>query len=369
MKKFLLAALLAGPVCTVHAQSSVTLYGLIDEGLTFNSNQGGHRNYTAASSVMQGSRWGVFGTEDLGGGLKAVFRLESGFDINNGTMSQGSRLFGRQAYVGLTSNYGTLTMGRQYDPVVDYVQPISLVAFMGAYGGHPLDNDNLQDTYRVNNTVKYKTPTFGGASAEALYAFSNTAGGFNQNSAWSVGAGYANGAIALGGGVIKLDHPGLGTNGAVGASGSGSTSDYAALANTFVTGSVQNEWIASAAGTYTVGGAMFGIVYSHVLYEMPTSNVRFDNFEFDSSYYFTPFLRLSGAYTFTRGNVDLTDQQPRWHQFNLVLDYFLSKRTDVYLMGVYQRAAGDAQTARIYPMAASSSVNQYLARVAIRHKF
>jgi predicted porin len=45
---------------------------------------------------MQGSRWGVFGTEDLGGGLKAVFRLESGFDVNNGSMSQGSRLFGRQ---------------------------------------------------------------------------------------------------------------------------------------------------------------------------------------------------------------------------------------------------------------------------------
>lgn len=369
MKKFLLAALLACPVCAVYAQSSVTLYGLIDEGLTFNSNQGGSRNYTAAGSVMQGSRWGVYGTEDLGGGLKAVFRLESGFDVNSGAMSQGSRLFGRQAYVGLSSNYGTFTMGRQYDPVVDYVQPLSLVTFMGAYGGHPLDNDNLQDTYRVNNSVKYKSPTIDGASAEAMYAFSNTAGGFSANNAWSFGAGWSGGSVSLGAGVIKLDHPGSGTSGAVGSSGSGTTSDYASLANTFVAGSVLNQYIASAAGTYTVGGAVFGVVYSHVLYELPTSNVHFDNYEFDAGYYFTPFLRLSGAYTMTRGKVAVTDQEPRYHQFNLVLDYFLSKRTDVYLMGVYQRAAGDAEFARIYPMAASSNMNQYLARVAIRHKF
>jgi len=369
MKKYLWATLFLCPVLMAHAQSSVTLYGLIDEGLSFYSNQGGNRNYLAASSVMQGSRWGLLGTEDLGGGLKATFRLESGYDLNNGSMSQGNRLFGRQAYVGLISNYGTLTLGRQYDPVVDYVQPLSLVTFMGAYGGHPLDNDNLQDTYRVNNAVKFRTATYGGATAEAMYAFSNTSDGFNQNSAWSIGAGYQGGSVSLGAGVIKLEHPASNTTGAVGASGGGTTSDYASLANTFVPGNVQREWITSAAGTYTVGSAVLGIVYSHVLYVMPTSDVRFDNYEFDAQYYLTPFMRLSGAYTYTHGNVDATDSQPRYHQFNLVLDYFLSKRTDVYLMGVYQRAVGDAQFARIYPVAASSSVNQYLARVAIRHKF
>jgi GBP family porin len=240
---------------------------------------------------------------------------------------------------------------------------------MGAYGGHPLDNDNLQDTYRVNNSVKYKSPTFGGASAEAMYAFSNTAGGFSANSAWSFGAGYAAGGMSLGAGVIKLNHPGSGTNGAVGGSGGNTTSDYASLANTFVAGSVLNQYIAAAAAQYTIGGATFAAVYSHVLYELPTSNVHFDNYELDAAYFFTPSLRLSGAYTQTRGKVAITDEEPRYHQFNLVLDYFLSKRTDVYVMGVYQRAAGDAEAARIYPVAASSNVNQYLARVAIRHKF
>jgi len=372
MKKTLLVASLAAILSVpalVHAQSSVTLYGLIDEGLTFNSNQGGHRSYSAASSIMQGSRWGVLGIEDLGGGLKATFRLESGFDTNNGTMSQGNRLFGRQAYVGLISNYGTLTLGRQYDPVVDYIQPMSLVAFMGAYGGHPLDNDNLQDTYRVNNAVKFRTATYGGASAEAFYAFSNSAAGFSQNNAWSFGAGWTGGKLTLGAGVIKLDHPASNTDGAVGASGGNTTSDYAALANTYITGAVQREWIAAAAANYALGKALLSLVYSHVLYVMPSSNVRFDNFEFGTQYYLAPDLRLSGAYTYTMGNVDATNQQPRYHQFNLVLDYFLSKRTDVYLMGVYQRAAGDAPFARIYPVAASSGTNQYLARVAIRHKF
>ncbi|WP_256258783.1 porin, partial [Burkholderia ubonensis] len=94
------------------AQNSVTLYGLIDEGFNYTNNVRvngvGKTNYQLASGYAQGSRWGLRGSEDLGGGLKAVFVLESGFDVNNGRLGQGSRMFGRQAYVGLSeSRFGT----------------------------------------------------------------------------------------------------------------------------------------------------------------------------------------------------------------------------------------------------------------------
>ena len=102
----------------VYAQSSVTLYGIIDEGVNYNSNANGNRLYNLSSGVFQGSRWGLRGKEDLGGGLGAIFVLENGFDVNTGRLGQGGLLFGRQAYVGISSPYGTVTFGRQYDSVV-----------------------------------------------------------------------------------------------------------------------------------------------------------------------------------------------------------------------------------------------------------
>lgn len=127
MKKSLLALAALGAFAGVaHAQSSVTLYGIIDEGFNVNTNVKGQHLYNLSAGVLQGSRWGLRGTEDLGGGLKAIFVLENGFDENTGKMNQGGLLFGRQAYVGLSSNYGTVTLGRQYDSVVDYVGPLEV---------------------------------------------------------------------------------------------------------------------------------------------------------------------------------------------------------------------------------------------------
>jgi len=104
----------------------VTLYGIIDEGLTVTTNQAGHRNYQLSSLGLQASRWGFKGSEDLGSGTAAIFVLESGFDPTSGTLGQGGRIFGRQAYVGLSTRYGTFTTGRQYGPVVDSFQSLTI---------------------------------------------------------------------------------------------------------------------------------------------------------------------------------------------------------------------------------------------------
>ncbi|KIG03410.1 porin, partial [Caballeronia concitans] len=185
-----------------HAQSSVTLYGLIDAGLTYTNSQisgtgGGHSNWEMTSGAVQYSRWGLRGAEDLGAGMKAIFTLESGFNLNTGQYTSNNRIFNRLAYVGLSSrDYGTLTLGRQTDSMVDFVAPLALTGteFGGTHFAHPLDNDNLNDSFQINNAVKYLSPNMAGFRVGGLYGFSNQAGGFANNRAYSFGMSYVLGA-------------------------------------------------------------------------------------------------------------------------------------------------------------------------------
>jgi predicted porin len=117
MKKTILAAAALGSFSIVaQAQSSVTLYGLLDAGITYANKVAtstGHDSLVKyGDGVASGSRWGLRGTEDLGGGLKAIFVLESGFSTGDGTSGQGGALFGRQAFVGLAKDgIGSVTFG------------------------------------------------------------------------------------------------------------------------------------------------------------------------------------------------------------------------------------------------------------------
>jgi len=98
------------------AQSSVTLYGIVDTGIEYVSHASPNGSVVRMPGVTGElpSRWGLRGSEDLGGGLAAIFQLESGFNIRGGDLGQGGRLFGRQAFVGVKGPYGTLSFGRQY---------------------------------------------------------------------------------------------------------------------------------------------------------------------------------------------------------------------------------------------------------------
>lgn len=161
----------------VHAQGSVTLYGLIDEGFSMYTNVAGKHQYLLNSGVMQGSRWGLKGAEDLGGGYKTVFRLESGFDASTGKLSQGGLGFGRQAYVGLESPYGTVTLGRQYDSVVDNLGPLEAGDQWGGYiAAHPGDIDNFNNQFRTNNAIKYTSKAFAGFRFGGMYSLGGVAG-------------------------------------------------------------------------------------------------------------------------------------------------------------------------------------------------
>src|SRR5579859_7568246 len=118
----------AATVCTVaavipaHAQSSVQLWGALDAGVTMVTNQKGGHNYTMDNGIATPNLWGLRGTEDLGGGNKAIFELIDQFNLGTGAIfpTNGGGLFGRNAYVGLSNErYGKLTLGEQYDFMID----------------------------------------------------------------------------------------------------------------------------------------------------------------------------------------------------------------------------------------------------------
>jgi predicted porin len=168
------AALLAASPLLASAQSSVTLYGVIDTGVEYVSNVGANGNGLVRMPNLTAtvpSRWGIRGTEDLGGGLKSIFVLESGFSPDSGTSNQGGRLFGRQALVGLTNQYGTLSFGRQYT-MLFWATLDSDILGPNVYGSGSLDS-YLPNT-RADNAVSYKA-NFNGFVVGATYSFGRDA--------------------------------------------------------------------------------------------------------------------------------------------------------------------------------------------------
>lgn len=117
MKNNLFALAVLGSVATLaQAQSNITVYGIVDLGLAHENN--GKTSVTRMDSGnLNGSRLGFKGSEDLGGGLSAIFQLESGFTPDTGAQSDAARLFNRQSFVGLTGNFGAIKLGRQMNPV------------------------------------------------------------------------------------------------------------------------------------------------------------------------------------------------------------------------------------------------------------
>jgi predicted porin len=163
---------LAAPVC---AQSSVTLYGIVDEAGQFMNHvpTSGGKSGTSLSLISGGaqtSRWGLSVNEDLGGGYRTIVVLENGFDATNGTLKYGGRLFGRQSYIGVNSPYGTLTFGRQVTPVYDFDGAFDPVT--SALYSSPMYDPAFVG--RADNSAKYQGTLgvlAGQLLMDALYSF------------------------------------------------------------------------------------------------------------------------------------------------------------------------------------------------------
>ena len=187
------------------AQSSVTVYGIVDAGMVAERGGLGPSLTKLSSGVASSSRLGFRGREDLGDGLAAVFVLENGFSVDNGTIAQNGALFGRQAYVGLSGALGALTLGRQYTPYYrtlrDIGDPFGAVSLAGRAGNIMATNT------RTDNLVQYISPAFGNVRADVAYGAGEVAGDSSKNRKLSASLGYAQGPLALQGAHHRIDNP------------------------------------------------------------------------------------------------------------------------------------------------------------------
>lgn len=218
MKKSLMALAVLGALSgAASAQSSVTLYGIVDIGLTWNE-AGINKGTTGApqweqesiwavtSGNQSGSRWGLRGSEALGGNWNAVFTLESGFDLDTGLSGQGGRLFGRQAWAGLQHNsFGTFVAGR-------IATPSSGTGSFDLFGavdpfGTGFGPIGLQATFipsgslREDNSIAWSSPTWAGFKFGAQYSLNvngqETAPNSTNTTAVNLGANWTWGPLFL----------------------------------------------------------------------------------------------------------------------------------------------------------------------------
>lgn len=353
MKRILFAvgALSAFGAGGVRAQSSVTLYGVLDQSVEYVnriaqgapsvvngqlvSKPGGSRLSMPTAGGLSGPRWGLRGTEDLGGGAKAVFVLESGFGVDTGQLQQ-ARLFGRQAYVGLQNQYGKLTFGRQYTAMFESLANFSPTKYSVLYEPAAwMSGIN----FRSDNTVKY-SGQFGSLTTIAHYSFGTgvpviglaplanggvgeTPGNPRDNAGWGAGLNYLNGSFGAG-------------------------FAYDEWNPTITTGQPGKSRKVAGALSYTTGSfkLMGGYRWARVAFSDGSALARDDYWWAGVNYQVTGALELTLAYFYadlksvrlTPAASSVNPANP-W-QVTLKADYSLSKRTDLYLTTAYARNAG-----------------------------
>jgi len=343
--------------------STVQLYGLIDVGVqTLTHGPEGRSKTGMSSGNMNGSRWGLRGTEDLGDGLKTVFALESGFDVGNGKTLQGGRLFGRQAYVGLADRrFGTLTLGRHNTLMIDWMSKFN--PFENAtYGGKRID-PAFSD--RMDNAIKY-TNKFGPVSVGAYYSF-----GWNNDQSWTD----TNTGRMIGGG-LRYQSGGW---------------DAAVLYHTkradapkapADSGNREDRILAALA--YDFDGVKVYGGYRWLEQKLTQRDYVSRLYWVGAAWQATPATRLSLAVYHMDGNTcdnmngvscpavqgDLDDQKPTL----LVLgsEYDLSKRTTLYALGSYALNDNGSSVSVIggkYGVNVEPGRNQLGVAVGLRHRF
>jgi predicted porin len=202
--KALAAALITTLPLLAHAQSNVTIYGIMDAAVAVeDSDAPGEKRRTVINSGNQSSsRLGFRGTEDLGNGLKAIFNIEAGVAIDTGAAD--SSLFGRRSVVGLQGNFGQLTVGREYSPIAS-VAAATDVFGQGFYGSNLSAFNANRLTRRLSNSVNFKSAPMSGFSLLAAWSAGERATDGPSGNLMGVALEYANGPFYLGAGYHQLE--------------------------------------------------------------------------------------------------------------------------------------------------------------------
>ncbi len=360
MKKTIIASALGVLAVSAQAQNSVTLYGAIDNGIGYLSNSapkgaqsGGKSQVGMINGIWLGSRFGLKGSEDLGGGTKTIFTLEEGFNSANGAMSwansSSALMFGRQAFVGLTSDhYGTLTAGRQYASYWQMLTTYSPTNWLtGFYGAHAGDIDGMDTIYRINNALVYTSPTIGGLTVGGTYALGGVPGRLGAGQTWAVAAKYTQGPVGIAMGFERLNNAALGGGAWDATSTANSLGEpgNSALTFGFQTAATQQRFAVN--GGYAFNSQWdISASYSNVQY-VAGPNSLFHNTQIWNTagvvlhYKPLPTLDLAAGYAYTRAaKANGVTNGASYSQVNLSQYVTVSKRTGFYFVEGYQRSGG-----------------------------
>lgn len=336
---------------SVFAQSSVTLYGIVDQSIRYatNANAANDGLVQMTNGAITNSRWGLKGQEDLGNGLTAIFRLEGGFEPETGQLDSKNTLFNRYAYVGLSGNFGTFKLGRQTTEGFNLFEDLDPLTI----GNYTANNwpYYLTQGY-VSNTVSYEK-SISGLTLGASYSFGGQAGSMSADSYWGVRSSYANGPLMVGA-VYQQ------------------TRDSASHS--------QQMW--GAAGRYTFGPASVFLGYlggndatgeidqflnaQTITTGSYTANPRKDAIGYTGvSYQFNPAVTVTGAFYYdSMKNVNgLADNSGKRYTGVIEAEYALSKSTQVYGTVDYNKLSGGAVTEL------PGNSNQTGVAVGLRHMF
>lgn len=317
MKKALLAIALGSLAGYAAAQSNVVMYGIVDAGVVVEDGGAVGRVTKLTGGVENGSRLGFRGTEDLGDGLKAVFVLEMGFNLDTGTSAQGGTLFGRQALVGLQGKAGAVTLGRQYTPM--FLTLSSIDPFYASNLAGSAANLMSNAAIRMNNTVKYASPTVNGFSAELAYGFGETAGDSRHGRQIGASGAYVNGPFSV-------------------------RAAYANINNIPVAPAPINRGKTSLLGaTYDFGPAKVALAYAMNKGTVNINNTVNPDRNADNRDLMLGVSVPLGVHTLRASYIDKKDKAGTNRgasQWGVGYDYYLSKRTNLYL--AYAHIGNDA---------------------------
>ncbi len=306
-----------------YAQSSVTVYGIVDTGVEYVNNANANKDGVVrlSSGAMNTSRIGFRGTEDLGGGLKAVFQLENGFKTDTGEFDSAGLLFGRQANVGLEGSFGRIVAGRSYSTTYDFILPFDPMGYSGQYswvtsaGATGGRKDGMLTN--LPNMLKY-TGKFGSFKLGATYGFGEVAGSIGDTAKYALGVGYENGPFRVAATFDRVD----GTAAVAGGAYDKATSIH-------------------LAGDYQLNSTL-GLDLGYRNYKKTlasnAANQRSDFFWGGATYKVTPVVTLIGAvyYQNIKNVASGKDADPI--MYSVRGKYALSKRTDLYLSAAYAKA-------------------------------
>jgi predicted porin len=327
MKKSLIALAVMAAAGAASAQSTVTLYGLLDTyfanakwdkgtGVTAPSHAvaglyAGTTQNLMQSGAVNGSRWGLKGSEDLGGGLNATFQLEAGINSDTGAAAN-ALAFHRQASVGFSGGFGAVRFGRiptyyydvegSWDGVFNSAISAAAVAFRTPSGGDvSFEKSNLASRY--DNSVRYDSPNMSGFAASIQYGLTeNKTAAVDAGANWSLGATYNQGPVSAG-------------------------FAYQQQKATDIAETVSNTRLGAS---YDFGAAKLKASYGKGGNVGAVANADVTEYQFAVDVPVSAALTLSGSFANSQDNVTLDKNEGKRSAFAIGAAYTLSKRTFLY---------------------------------------